>query len=59
MPSATQKQAVVLPSPTTLNNDDDWGLDCLLGVTAATVANKVIATTMLQLRFQIYHLAHC
>ena len=57
--SAVQKQAAVLPPPPTLDNDDDSGLDRLLGITAATVANKVIATAMLELRFQLNHLINC
>ena len=57
--SAVQKQAAVLPPPPTLDNDDDLGLDRLLGITAATVANKVIATTMSELLFQFNHLVHC
>ena len=44
--SAVQKQAAVLPPPPKLDNDDDLGLDRLLGITSATVANKVIARTV-------------
>ena len=57
--SVVQKQAAVLPLPPTLDNDDDLGPDCLSGITAATLADKVIATTMLEIRFQVNHLVHC
>ena len=49
--SAVQKQAIVLPPPPMLNSDNDFRLDRLFGITAATEANTVIATTMSEQRF--------